>query len=93
MSAVPCRGGANLVRRLFEPERSFPGTEPEGPAGPRAVAVPDAWRDAAAAARFREHATRADGALGLYATLYLGRLRAERAAGRALAPEDAALLE
>ena len=92
--AVPVQcTGCHLGRRQFEPEESFPAAAPVGPAGPRAVVAPEAWRDAETAARFREHATRADGVLGLYATLYVGRLKADRAAGRPLAPEDAALLD
>jgi len=85
--------GCHLGSRLFEPDRSFPAPAPAGPAGPRAVVVPDAWRDAGAAAIFREHAARTDHVLGPYATVYVGRLRADRAAGRSLPREDIELLE
>jgi hypothetical protein len=84
--------GCHLGSRLFEPDRSFPADAPAGPAGARGVVVPAAWRDAGAAAIFREHATRSDHVLGLYATVYVGRLRAERAAGRPLAAEDEEIL-
>lgn len=84
--------GCHLGRRLFEPEQSFPATPADGPDGPRRYAVPDAWRSREAAARFQEHARRDDGVLGVYATLYTGRLVAQRAAGEASAA-DVALLE
>jgi hypothetical protein len=84
--------GCHLGQKRFEPERSFPGHAADGPNGPRAVYVPDAWRRPEAVTRFDEHARRDDGVLGLYATIYTGRLLAERDAGR-LAPADAALLD
>jgi hypothetical protein len=84
--------GCHLGQKLFEPEKSFPAEATDGPHGPRAVYVPDAWRRADAVARFEEHARRADGVLGLYATLYAGRLIAAREAGT-LGADDAAWLE
>ena len=84
--------GCHLGERLFEPEKGFPGPATDGPFGPRAIHVPDGWRSAEATALFREHARRDDGVLGLYATLYAGRLLAARQQGT-LSPEDAALLE
>ncbi len=84
--------GCHLGSRLFEPEKSFPNEAPDGPYGPRAYHVPDAWRSAEATALFNEHASRDDGVLGLYATLYAGRLLDARQRGT-LAPADAALLE
>lgn len=84
--------GCHLGERLFEPEKSFPAAASDGPFGPRAVHVPDDWRSARATAHFAEHARRDDGVLGLYATLYAGRLLAARERGT-LGPEDAALLE
>ncbi|WP_412062681.1 hypothetical protein [Rubrivirga sp. IMCC45206] len=84
--------GCHLGERRFEPEKSFPGHASDGPFGPRAIHVPEAWRSADATRRFDEHARRADGVLGLYATLYAGRLMAERERGP-LAPDDAALLD
>ena len=84
--------GCHLGQKLYEPEKSFPAPAADGPNGPRAYYVPDAWRSAEATALFQEHARRDDGVLGLYATLYTGRLLAARADGT-LAPDDAALLD
>ncbi|MFN3597925.1 MAG: hypothetical protein ACK41D_11725 [Rubricoccaceae bacterium] len=89
-SPVQCTG-CHLGRRLFEPEKSFPAAAPDGPYGEQAYHVPDAWRSGAITAHFQEHARRPDGVLGLYATLYTGRLAAARAAGT-LPPDDAAFL-
>lgn len=83
--------GCHLGQRLFEPEKSYPAQAPDGPYGPRAYHVPDAWRSAEATALFNEHAARDDGVLGLYATVYVGRLLDARQRG-ALDPADAALL-
>lgn len=84
--------GCHLGQKLYEPEKSWPGEATDGPFGPRAYHVPDAWRNAEAAALFQEHARRDDGVLGLYGTLYASRLLADREAG-SIAPEEAALLE
>ena len=84
--------GCHLGQRLFVPEKSFPATASDGPFGPRAIYVPDAWRSREATVLFDEHARRDDGVLGLYATLYAGRLLAARDDG-AITPEDAALLD
>ena len=84
--------GCHLGEKLFDPEKSFPGTATDGPFGPRAIHVPDDWRSQQATALFSEHARRDDGVLGLYATLYAGRLMQARQRGT-LAPEDAALLD
>jgi hypothetical protein len=73
--------GCHLGQRLFEPEKSFPAEASDGPFGPRAIYVPDPWRSAEATALFDEHRRRDDGVLGLYATLYAGRLLAAREAG------------
>ncbi|HEX9950733.1 MAG TPA: hypothetical protein VGB53_03120 [Rubricoccaceae bacterium] len=83
--------GCHLGQRLFEPERSYPATPTASADGPRRYDVPDAWRSAAATERFGEHARRDDGVLGLYATVYTGRLIAARTAGEASAA-DLALL-
>lgn len=83
--------GCHLGQKRYEPEASFPGAAPDGPFGPMTYHVPDAWRSAEATALFDEHARRDDGLLGLYATLWTGRLLAARAAGT-LAPADAVLL-
>ncbi|GAB5537109.1 MAG: hypothetical protein Rubg2KO_33580 [Rubricoccaceae bacterium] len=84
--------GCHLGQKLYEPEKSFPAEASDGPNGPRAYYVPDAWRSPEATALFQEHARRDDGVLGLYATLYAGRLMTERAGG-SIAPDDAALLD
>ena len=84
--------GCHLGERRFEPDASFPAAAPDGPYGPRALVVPDAWRRPDVAARFNEHAARTDGVLGLYATVYVGRRLAERAAGT-ISARDAALLD
>ncbi|WP_420457355.1 hypothetical protein [Rubrivirga sp.] len=84
--------GCHLGRRLFEPEKSFPAPATDGPFGPRAVHVPPAWRSPEATALFDEHARRDDGVLGLYATLYAGRLLDARQRGT-ISPDDAALLD
>lgn len=84
--------GCHLGQKRYEPEQSFPRVAPDGPFGPRAYHVPDAWRSAEATALFDEHARRDDGVLGLYATLWTGRMLAARSAGSA-SPEDLALLE
>lgn len=93
-SPVQC-AGCHLGRRLFDPDKSFPAAAPDGPYGPRAILVDDAVRAAVAAldltAVFDEHATRSDGVLGLYATLFTARLLADREAGR-ITPADATLL-
>ena len=84
--------GCHLGERLFDPEKSFPGHATDGPFGPRAIHVPDDWRNREATLLFDEHASRDNGVLGLYATLYAGRLLAARERG-ALDPADEALLE
>lgn len=84
--------GCHLGQRLFDPEKSFPAAASDGPFGPRSIHVPESWRSSEATALFNEHASRDDGVLGLYATLYASRLMAQRQAGD-LEAEDAALLE
>ena len=83
--------GCHLGQRLFEPERSYPATPVDGADGPRRYLVPDAERSQEATATLQEHARREDGVLGLYATVYTGRLIAARTAGTA-SPNDLALL-
>ena len=84
--------GCHLGQKLYEPEKSWPAEAPDGPFGPRTYHVPASWRNAEVAARFQEHARRDDGVLGIYATLFVSRLLADRPSG-SLAPEDAGLLE
>lgn len=84
--------GCHFGNRLFEPEKSFPARAQPGPHGPRQVYVDEALRNAEVTRRFDEHRKRSDDVLGLYGTLYVAQLLAERQEER-LAPEDAALLE
>lgn len=63
--------GCHYGSRLFEPERSFPGSARPGPAGERAVHVGEALRSLEVVTLLQEHARRTDGLLGLPATLYL----------------------
>ncbi|MEM8557615.1 MAG: hypothetical protein AAGG50_07315 [Bacteroidota bacterium] len=88
--------GCHLGTKLHEPERSFPARAPDGPHGPRAIYVRDAVRNAeatrAVTERFAEHRERPDSVLGIYATLYVADLLADRRAGLPIAPEDEAVL-
>ncbi len=84
--------GCHIGRKLFEPEKSFPAPAPDGPFGPRGIHVGPSMRNAEVVAFFDEHAKRSDTALGVYGTLFVSALLADRAAGR-LSAEDAALLE
>ena len=84
--------GCHFGVKLFEPERSFPGTAPPGPHGPRAFYVDDALRDRDVVVFFNEHSKRSDTILGIYNTLFVARLRADRRTGR-LSDDDARLLE
>jgi hypothetical protein len=84
--------GCHVGRKLFEPEESFPREAPPGPFGPRGVHVGAELRNAEVVAFFDEHARRSDTVLGVYNTLFVSGLLADRRAGR-LAPEDAALLD
>ena len=84
--------GCHFGSKLFEPEASFPAEARPGPHGPRAIHVDPLLRDAEVTRYFNEHARRSDTVLGLYATLFIARLRADRRSGE-LAPEDAALLD
>lgn len=91
--AVPTRCfGCHYGDRAFEPEASFPAPAADGPHGPRFVDVPGEWVDPDVVARLDEHRRRSDGLLGLYATVLVGRWRAEAEAGR-LPAERARLVE
>ena len=83
--------GCHFGNKLFEPERSFPAPASPGPHGPRAFYVDDALRDGEVAAFFNEHRKRSDTVLGIYNTLFIAQLRADRRAGR-LSDDDAQLL-
>lgn len=84
--------GCHFGSRQFEPERSFPKEAGPGPQGPRALYVEPSLRDAEVTAFFEEHTRRSDTVLGLYNTLFVARLRAERNASGIGAP-DADILE
>lgn len=84
--------GCHFGEKLFEPEASFPGAAPDGPHGPRTLHVEAALRSPALVAFFDEHRKRSDGVLGLYNTLFVAQLQADRRAGR-LPAADAALLD
>lgn len=84
--------GCHLGQKLYAPESSFPARAPDGPFGPRAYFVPESWRNAEVAARFQEHARRSGDVLGIYGTLYVSKLLAEREAGEELSSRDRELL-
>jgi hypothetical protein len=91
--AVPTRCfGCHYGDRAFEPEASFPAPASDGPHGPRFVEVPGEWVDRDVVSRLDEHRRRSDGLLGLYATVLVGRWKAEAEAGR-LPAETARLVE
>jgi hypothetical protein len=96
-SPVQCVG-CHFGSKLFEPEESFPAEAPPGPFGPRGIhavedeLLTDELRNAEVVAFFDEHAKRSDTALGVYNTLFVSGLLADRRAGR-LTPDDAALLD
>lgn len=83
--------GCHFGAKLFEPERSFPGEAPPGPHGPRALYVEERFRDRDVVVFFDEHRKRSDTVLGIYNTLFVAGLRADRREGR-LSDEDVRLL-
>jgi hypothetical protein len=84
--------GCHLGRRLYEPEKSFPGVAPPGPAGPRTVHVPPRLRNVDVTRFLDEHRKRSDGILGLYGTIFVSELLAQRTEGT-ITPQDATLLD
>lgn len=90
-SPVQCVG-CHFGSKAFEPEKSFPADAPPGPFGPRAIHVGPEMRNAEVVAFFDEHAKRSDTALGIYNTLFVSKLIADRNAGR-IATDDALLLD
>ncbi len=91
--AVPTQCvGCHLGSKLYEPEKSFPGASRPGPDGPRTVHVSDKQEYSMVVRFLDEHRKRSDGILGLYGTVYLANLLADRADG-AIKTEDAALLD
>jgi len=89
-SPVQCLG-CHTGNRAFEPERSFPASASDGPDGARYIDVDDASRDATVTALLNEHLQRSDTILGLYATIYLSRVRSRVLSGRGT-PADSLLL-
>ena len=79
--------GCHFGSKLFEPERSFPAPAPPGPHGPRAFYVDDTLRDREVVAFFNEHRKRSDTVLGIYNSLFVAQLRADRRAGQ-IADDD-----
>lgn len=67
--------GCHVGSRPFEPERSFPAAARPGPSGPRLVHVDPTISTEGIVETLREHVRRSDTILGLYATLYLSRIR------------------
>ena len=90
-SPVQCVG-CHFGHKVFEPERSFPRHAEPGPHGPRQVYVDSLYRDGEVVRRFDEHRRRSDTILGLYGTLFVSKLRADRRRD-ALSEIDAALLD
>ena len=84
--------GCHFGSKQFEPERSFPGEAPPGPNGPRAIHVGNDHRDAEVVRFFQEHSKRSDTVLGIYNTLFVTQLRAQRKAST-ISDEDTKLLE
>ena len=84
--------GCHFGAKLFEPERSFPAAAPPGPHGPRALYVDEQLRDREVVQFFDEHRKRSDTLLGIYNTLFVAQLRADRRAGR-ISDEDGRLLD
>jgi len=73
--------GCHFGSKLFEPERSFPAPALPGPDGIRTYYVEDDMRDAVVMDFFDEHRKRSDMILGLYNTMYVSKLRADRQRG------------
>ena len=84
--------GCHTGNKPFEPEESFPDEALPGPHGPRQLYVDAALRDPEVTAFFDEHRKRSDTVLGIYNTLFIAQLRADRRAGR-LSEADVRLLE
>lgn len=84
--------GCHHGDKVFEPEAGFPARARPGPHGPRELYVEDAYRDIEVVRYFDEHRRRSDTVLGLYGTLFVSKLRAERKAGE-LDEADAVLLD
>jgi len=84
--------GCHLGTRLYEPEKSFPGAARPGPEGPRAVHWKRSLPSPDLVAYFDEHRKRSDGVLGLYGTLFVADLQAQRLGG-AISQDDDKILE
>ena len=83
--------GCHFGSKQFEPEASFPGEARPGPHGPRVLHVHPTLRVGEVVDFFNEHDRRSDTVLGLYATLFVAQLQAERRAST-IEPGDANLL-
>lgn len=90
-SPVQCVG-CHFGNKLFEPEESFPVQARPGPHGPRQIYVADSLRSEELVRFFDEHRKRSDTVLGLYSTIFVAKLQAQRRAGT-LSDERAALLD
>lgn len=73
-SPIQCLG-CHTGNKAFEPERSFPSPAAPGPNGSRYIDVDGTARDPVVTNLLNEHMRRSDTILGLYATVYLSRVR------------------
>ena len=73
--------GCHFGSKLYEPEKSFPAGAPPGPHGPRTLHVREHEADPDVVRFFAEHRKRSDNVLGLYATIFISRLRHSRSEG------------
>ena len=84
--------GCHFGNRTFEPEKSFPAVAPDGPDGPRVFLSNTPGVTTELVSYFDEHRRRSDTVLGIYATLYVGRL-IDRARRGTISDEERALLD
>jgi len=92
LSPVQCQG-CHEGNRGFEPERSFPRQVDAGPDGERYIGVDEASRDPVVTSALNEHMRRSDTILGLYATVYLSRVRTRVLSGSGSASDSLLLRE
>ncbi len=91
-SPIQCLG-CHRGNRAFEPERSFPAPADPGPNGARYIDVDNDARDAVVTSVMNEHMRRSDTILGLYATIFLSRVRVRVLSGRGSASDSLLLME
>lgn len=84
--------GCHFGNRTFEPEKSFPAVAPDGPDGPRLFLSDTPGVTTELVSYFDEHRRRNDTVLGIYATLYVGRLIDRQRRGT-ISAEERALLD